>query len=436
MADAGDSAAIEGSGPAPLGAVLADSGAEAGVGQTLAVIFAMLCYQGFTMAINGIGAPWIAKSFNLSQSGIAALYAWISLSAIGALILSRMADRVGRRRVLVWCMGATPLCALAAALSVSMPLFIGFEILLYAFILATVTSAVVVLAEALPTARRASGQSLGGLAIGLGGGLCVILMPLLDRNGYSWRWLLVLSAAGLLGFPFIVGRIPESQRWERASASGATRSSSLYDVFGVRHRRRALPILACFLCNNIAFPAVTSWPYFHAVSVVGLSAGSASIMMLIGGGLSMLGFPLGAWACERLGRVPTVVGAAIMVAAGSLVFYWGPPARWELPGLWLGSGFCWFLMAVNACTVAGNSAVTELFPTVLRGTIIGWFALIGALGSVSAEAMIALLAQPLGGLSVVVGYLGLLMLPSALIWGMFVEETRGLSLEVSARETV
>src|SRR5882757_3475062 len=77
------------------------------VRRTIVGTCAMLWYQGFTMAINGIGAPWIAKSFALSESGIAKMYAWISVSAIGALILSRCADRLGRRRVLMWCMTAT-----------------------------------------------------------------------------------------------------------------------------------------------------------------------------------------------------------------------------------------------------------------------------------------------------------------------------------------
>jgi hypothetical protein len=29
----------------------------------------VLAFNGFTMSINGIGAPWIAKSFHLGESG-------------------------------------------------------------------------------------------------------------------------------------------------------------------------------------------------------------------------------------------------------------------------------------------------------------------------------------------------------------------------------
>jgi MFS family permease len=402
--------------------------------RTIRAICGMLYYQGFTMAINGIGAPWIAKSFGLDESGVAGLYAWISFSSIGALILSRMADRVGRRRVLLWCMTATPLCALGAAASFSKTVFALFEIPLYAFIGATVSCSVVMLAEALPVAQRAKGQSYGGLAVTLGGGLCVILMPLVVGAGYSWRWLLVLSGVGLLGVPRITRALPESQRWERAAASGATGQSAFYDVFGPRYRGRAVPILICFLLSTIASTAATSWGYFHAVSVVGLSAGAASTMMLVGGGVSMLGFVLGAWGAERFGRVPTIVSFGLMVAGGTLFFYWGPPAGFAHPGLWLGAGFCWFSAAMNGAMVGGNSVATELFPTALRGTMIGWFALMGAVASVTAQTAIALLAQPLGGLSVVVGYLGLLTIPSAIIFGSFIEETRGLSLDVAAGE--
>ena len=402
--------------------------------RTVIALCILLAYQGFTMAINGIGAPWIAKSFNLTETGIATLYAWVSLSAIGALVLSRMADRVGRQRVLFWCMLATPLAALGAAISSSQVMFVCFDIIVYACIGATVATAVVMLAEELPIAARARGQSFGGLAVGLGNGVCVVLMPLLVDSGYSWRWLLGLAGVGLFVTPFVARRIPESHRWVRVAASGRARASRFYDVFTGNYRRRALPMLACFLFGTIAATATTSWGYYHAVSVVGLSAGAASVMTLVGGGVSMLGFPLGAWSANRFGRVPTVVFFGLLTAVGALLFYWGPPASCSVPAVWLAASFAWFMATINASTVAGNAAATELFPTALRGAMIGWFALIGAVAAVTSQAVIAVLATPLGGLSVVVGYLGLLVIPSAIVFGACVDETKGMSLELASGE--
>ena len=65
-------------------------------------VVALMLYQGFTIAIMGTGAPWIAGSFGLNQSGIARTFAWVSLSAFGALALARMATGSGAG---AWCCG-------------------------------------------------------------------------------------------------------------------------------------------------------------------------------------------------------------------------------------------------------------------------------------------------------------------------------------------
>ena len=400
----------------------------------IAAIFWVLAYQGFTVSINGIGAPFIARTFHLDDAGIATLYAWIAPAALGVLFLSRLADRLGRRRVLLACMLATPLAAVAAATARSVVLFAICDILLYAFIGGAVSISVVMLAELLPMGGRAGGQSRGGLATAVGSGVCLVLMPLLDKGGHSWRWLLVISGSGLVCLPLLAWAIPESPRWRHAAAGGATREGGLLDVFRAPHRRRTLPIVACGFLSVMAAGSVEGWGYYHVVSVVGLSAGAASALILVGGGVGLLGFPLGAWACERLGRVPTVVISWALASGGALAFYWGPPTSASVPALWLGAAFFWFIAAGNAAIVGFRAASTELFPTALRGTMIGVSALVGAVGAVSAQTTIALLAGPLGGLSTVVGYLALLAIPGAIIFGLFIDETRGLTLEVAAGE--
>jgi len=395
---------------------------------------AMLYYAGYNGSIAAIASPWIAHSFGLDQSAIAAVFAWLALSALGSLGLSRMADRAGRRRVLLWSAAAIPLCSLGAALSTKLALFVIFEIALGSFAGAAGASSIVMLAEALPIARRAQGQSFGGLAATLGAGLCVMLMPAVVALGISWRWLLVLSTVGIALLPWLARALAESGRWERAAKAGDSSRSRFHDVFVSLYRRRTIALMTCGLMGAIAGEGISTWGYFHAVSVVGLSAGVASVMTLVGGGLGMLGFPIGAWAAERFGRVPTVVISGGAVAAGGLCFYWGPPAHFGWPILWLCAAFLFLNAASNVSTVASNAAITELFPTALRGTIIGWLSLVGAAGSLSAEATISLLARPLGGLSTVVGWLGLLAVPGAILFGIVMDETRGLSLEDAGKE--
>jgi MFS family permease len=77
---------------------------------TVRAVLALLTYQGYAFSILGVSAPFIAKGFALDQSGIAQMFAWISVNAFGALFLSRMADRIGRRRVLLISLVITPVC--------------------------------------------------------------------------------------------------------------------------------------------------------------------------------------------------------------------------------------------------------------------------------------------------------------------------------------
>jgi len=146
-------------------------------------IAAVLCFEGFAMSINGIGSPWIAKSFRLGESGIAGLFAWISLSAIGSLGLSRMSDHLGRRRMLLACIAGSAGSALAAAFATNIVAFALCGIALFAFIRATIAGSTVILAEELAIEERARGQSSAGIGLGLGIGICLIAMPILVEVG-------------------------------------------------------------------------------------------------------------------------------------------------------------------------------------------------------------------------------------------------------------
>jgi MFS family permease len=401
---------------------------------TVAALLAMLFYQGFAAAIISVASPWIGKSFHLDGAGIARLFAWISLSAFGALALSRMIDRYGRRRMILWCVAAIPICSIGAAIATSLLWFAIFQIALYAMVGAAGSGCVVMLSEELPIARRARGQSFGGLAAAVGAGLCVFLMPIFDAYGWSWRWMFVISAAGIAMLPAMARLLPESERWELSDASGINTRTRFYDVFQPLYRKRSITMIVCALAGNISTTAANAFGYYHAVSVVGMSSAATSTMTIVAGGLGLLGFPLGAWTSERFGRVPTIVAFGIAITAGHLWYFWGPPSHFAWPFWWLASGFFWFNVCDNAGTVGANAAATELFPTPLRGTMIGWFALVGAIGSVISNAAVALLANKMGGMSIVVGALSIVGIPAAIAFGLLIDETRGMSLEMSAKE--
>jgi putative MFS transporter len=416
----------------PSATVTSPAAAETHSQATVRAVCAVLVYQGYAFALLGVGAPYIGKGFGLNDAGMAGMFALISLNSIAALVLSRMADRFGRRRILLMALIVTPLCSLGAALSGALAWFIAFEIVAYAAIAATFASSFVMLAEALPIAERARGQGYAGLAIGTGGGLCVILAPVLMHFGISWRWLFAVPAIGIVWVPVLAEMIPESARWEQAAATGAAAESRFADLFARAYRRRTIPLTITALLGEAAGAAVATYINYHAITVVGLTPARGSAVMLIGGTVSTIGLAIGASMAERIGRVRAVAALASASVIGVLAFYWGPPAHFACPTLWLVVAYSWFGTAGRGSVVAANAAVTELFPTALRGAIMGWLTFCVAVAAVGAQVVIALLAKSFGGLSVVVGWIALLSIPCALVWILFIDETRGLSLEAAA----
>ena len=399
----------------------------------IAAIVILLIYQGYTLSIAGIASPWIGKSFHLSQAALARLFASMSVSAFGSMLLARLADRVGRRRIILMSLLLSPILALGAALALWAWLFAIFQILISALLGGSVSSAIVMLAEELPMEQRARGQAFGAAASAVGGVLGYIVIPFLLKWGYEWEWLFAPSIAGIGLVPIVARMLPLANRWTHDASAGMVAGSRFYDIFHPLYRRRALTLLACAALDTMAGTAVNGWLYFEAVAIMGLPPEKASTLVVLGMGVGMIGFPIGAWTSERFGRVPTVAFIGGAGWLGALAFYWGPGAL-TFPFLWLAVAYCWFKVASAVMTVAANAAATELFPAALRSTMVGWQMVTGAVFSMIAQTAIAALIGPLGGLTNVVLYFALLGFPSALLFVLFVDETRGLPLEVAALE--
>ena len=109
----------------------------------LTAIVLLQIYQGYTLSIAGVASPWIAASFRLDQPGLARLFAWMSASAAGSLVLARMADRVGRRKIILTSLLLVPIFSAGAALSPNAVVFALFEIRISALLGGSVSSAIV-----------------------------------------------------------------------------------------------------------------------------------------------------------------------------------------------------------------------------------------------------------------------------------------------------
>lgn len=412
---------------------------EATLSASFAIISAiviLLVYQGYTLSVAGVASPWIAKSFDLTQPQLARLFAWMSVSAFGSLLLARLADKVGRRRIIIASLFLTPIFSAGAAISPHAFSFALFQILISALLGGSVSSAIVLLAEELPVERRAQGQGFAAFASAVGGVLGYLLIPFLLKWGYSWRWLLAPSVAGAILVWPVARMLPAEKRFARKHAIQSRDQSHFYDILHPLYRRRSLTLLACAALDTMAGTAVNGWLYFEAVSIIGLAPGNASTLVVVGMVVGMVGFPIGAWTSEHLGRVPTVAWFGGAAWLGAIAFYWGPAGTTSHPMFFLIATYCWFKVGSSIMTVGANAAATELFPADLRTTMVGWQMITGAVFSMLAQVVISALIGPLGGLENVIRYFALLGIPSAILFGTFIDETRGMTLAAASKEAL
>jgi MFS family permease len=361
------------------------------------------------------------QSFGLDEPGLAGLFAVVSLSAIGAFLLARLADRVARHRLLSWCFALTALAALGAASATELWLFAAAEILMLSAAGASVATAVILLSEHLPARRRAGGQGLGGAAVGLGAGACILVMPLLDATQLSWRALLWLAGGGLLAWPFLE-LVLRKGAGEPPAGGGGVVAPGLFDP-PLRHR--AVALLASGFLSALVVTTGSAWRYYHALSVAEIEPLVASAMLIVSSGLGIAGFFIGARMAERFGRVPTVVVSAAAMSAALVWYYWGADVVSGNPIPSLFGGLLVFALAGNALAVGGNCVATEWLPAPVRGQLMGWLMLVGALAQLAAQSAVALLSGPMAGISSVVAALACLGVGVSWIYARHVEETLG-----------
>src|SRR6202022_1403829 len=156
----------------------------------------------------------------------------LALGVLGALPLSTLADRFGRRRLIAVGVFGFSVANFLSGLAWSLESLALLRLIAVCFeaLVGGVATALVV-EEAPPRMR---GQAVSVLAVlgGLGTGITVVAYPLLAPH---WRGLFLVGGLGVLAAPFIWFRIPEGKAWLGASgATGATarvRGSALRLVF-------------------------------------------------------------------------------------------------------------------------------------------------------------------------------------------------------------
>ncbi len=324
---------------------------------------------------------YAAEEFSASKTDQAATLAAVRIGVLGALVLTAMADRRGRRVTLLACAYAG---TAMAALSGVAPDLVTLGIP-QTFVRGLATAGGVLVAivavEEMPAGSRAFAITLISAAGALGAGFCLAALPLADVGDHGWRLVLVGSLFLLPIVRLTQRHLPESRRYDAAHV----------DVGMAGHGRRFWMLAAsAFLLSTFTAPASQLLNEFLR-DEEGFSAIRITLFSILTNTPGGIGLVVGGRLADTRGR--RLVGAVGITAGVLLTVAMVTLGGWPMWGLSVAAAITG-AMVVPALGVYGP----ELFPTSLRGRANGIIAILGVTGSVLGLGVAGYLSDRWGGL--------------------------------------
>jgi MFS transporter, AAHS family, 4-hydroxybenzoate transporter len=365
---------------------------------------AVLVLDGFDTTAIGYVAPSLAKELGLTKSALGPVFsAGLFGLMIGALVFGPLADRIGRKKIIIFSTLAFGLGALATAFVQDVNSLIAIRFLTGLGLGGAMPNTVAMTSEFSPHRRRAAmvmvmfcGFSLGAA---VGGLLAAALIP-----QFGWRSVFVLGGvAPLLLVPILALRLPESVRFLALTGRANARVAQL---LGLINPKAAFAAATQFVVHE---PGLAGMPVLHLFrdgrTLVTLLLWVVFFMSLLdlyflANWLPTVLNDLGATVSEAaaIGSMLQVGGVVGVLALGSVIdrFSFRALALVYFIAIFavgaigqLGHSAVFVTMAIfvaGFCMVGGQTAANALaatfYPTSIRATGVGWALGIGRVGSI------------------------------------------------------
>jgi MFS family permease len=372
-----------------------------------------------------------AEQVGLTTTTVGLGLATIRFASLAALPIASIADRLGRRRVLLWCVGVGLLLTSVAALSPSFWWFVAVVAISRPLFSATTAVGSVVASEEVRSADRTKAVALAVAGYALGTGIVsVVRVPLNQLFGGGFRGVFALAFVFLALLPLLAPMLDEPDRFTalraRRAAVAMRPRLAAFSSIPARLRGRLLLLVAVTFAFNAVTGPHNTYLFFYGEGELGLSSATMALLVVISGPVGLVGLLIGRWVSDRLGRRPAVIGFHVLVAASVAIAYSGPTVA-LIGGFWAG------IFAQGAYGPGFGALSTEVFPTSVRATTQGWVAAAGVLGAVAGLMLFGSLRDVTGSFAVAALSVGALAAVAAVSYRWF-PETRGLELEESAPE--
>ncbi len=396
----------------------------------------------------GFTAASIAATFGLTvpqalQTGTAFFFGML----LGAAGFGRLADRYGRRRVLIVTVACDALFGVLSIFSPDFTILLVLRFLTGAAVGGTLPVDYAMMAEFLPAKNR--GRWLVFLEGFWAVGTLIVALAAWGASlagvADAWRYIFAVTAFPAvlgLGLRFLVPESPlyllRSGRSEEAKAvvnrmlvtngrAPLDAGTGLFQpdvakgqgIFSPALRQRSIMILAIWFLVSVSYYGVFTWmPAKLAGDGFGFVRGYGFLVLVA---LAQIpGYALAAYGVEKWGRKPTLIGFCLLSALGCLLF------TLASAGAMIAASLLIMSFALLGTWGALYAYTPELYPTESRATGMGAAGAMARLGGLLAPSLLGYaIAQ---GFGVAIGIFAGLLVLAAIAATMINAETRQVAL--------
>ena len=362
----------------------------------------IIVFDGYDLVIYGVVLPVLMQEWGLTplQAGALGSYALFGMM-FGALFFGSLSDRIGRRKVIAFCVVLFSFFTVLNGLARNPTEFGICRFIAGLGIGGVMPNVVALMNEYAPKRSRGllvaimfSGYSVGGM---LSAGMGIVLIP-----QFGWQAVFYVAAVPLVLLPLAMRQLPESVSFLFASGaqaragavlqqvepsytaspgdrfsivSGSIANARVGQLFEGGRAFSTLMLWVAFFCCLLMVYALNSWlPKLMNNAGYGLSSSLGFLIVLNLG--AIIGAIGGGWLGDRF-RLDRVLVAFFAMAAVSI----------SLLGLKSPTPVLYLLIAVAGAGTIGtqilaNACAVQFYPAHVRSTGLGWAMGVGRTGAI------------------------------------------------------
>ncbi|RKP49691.1 3-(3-hydroxy-phenyl)propionate transporter MhpT [Pararobbsia silviterrae] len=354
--------------------------ATTGTAWVLSLCLIVAILEGVDLQSTGVAAPRMAHEFGLSvtQMGLAFSAGMFGLLP-GAMIGGRLADRIGRKRVLLLSMVVFGMFSILTALVWSFPSLLVARVLTGLGLGGAMPNLIALSAEAVAPRRRNTAVSIMYCGMPLGGALAAFI-GVLSAGDTAWRHIFYAGGIGpLIVVPLLLLWLPESRAFETESAvargTAVEPKPTLAVLFGEGRAAATIEIWISYFCTLIVLYFLLNWLPSLIVSR-GLSHAQAGVTQIFFNAGSVIGVLALGLLMDRY-KPRAIVTIVYVGIVASLIALSGAMTMGALSVSVLFAGMC--VVGAQAVLYALAAAC---YRTEFRGTGVGAAVAVGRLGSI------------------------------------------------------